>query len=95
MSNYAHKTTFCYFFPNFPGETNDLKLFIPFVTFFAFSGWAVFVGIGVLVFQVPLNAMLARMQKGYREKNLHFKDGRVKLFGEILNAVKVHLIDIQ
>ncbi|XP_025101923.1 multidrug resistance-associated protein 1-like [Pomacea canaliculata] len=33
--------------------------------------------------------MLARMQKGYREKNLHFKDGRVKLFGEILNAVKV------
>ncbi|KAK7471475.1 hypothetical protein BaRGS_00035869 [Batillaria attramentaria] len=73
----------------FFGITTPIQVIVAALLLYQVIGWAVLVGVAVLVLQVPINGLIARKEKEYREANLTCKDKRVKLFNEILNAIKV------
>jgi uncharacterized membrane protein YjgN (DUF898 family) len=54
-------------------------------------GVSVFTGFVLLVLLIPFNVWVASKQQTFQERNLRFKDIRVKLVNEVLNAIKVML----
>ncbi|KAF9109012.1 hypothetical protein BGX27_008133, partial [Mortierella sp. AM989] len=56
---------------------------------YATLGWAVFVGLGVMLLMIPLNAKLSLVMQRYQKRQMEFKDKRIKLMNEILNGIRV------
>ena len=47
-----------------------------------------FAGIGVMIFMIPINGLIARMMKNMQKKQMKNKDTRTRLMTEILNNMK-------
>ncbi|XP_053528129.1 multidrug resistance-associated protein 1 isoform X1 [Artibeus jamaicensis] len=52
-------------------------------------GPAILAGVAVMIFMVPLNAVMAMKTKTYQVAHMKSKDSRIKLMNEILNGIKV------
>ncbi|XP_016051783.1 PREDICTED: multidrug resistance-associated protein 1 [Miniopterus natalensis] len=52
-------------------------------------GPPVLAGVAVMIFMVPLNAVMAMKTKTYQVAHMKSKDSRIKLMNEILNGIKV------
>ncbi|XP_036923546.1 multidrug resistance-associated protein 1 [Sturnira hondurensis] len=52
-------------------------------------GPAILAGVAVMIFMVPLNAVMAMKTKTYQVAHMKSKDNRIKLMNEILNGIKV------
>ena len=50
---------------------------------------ATFLGIGILIFLMPLNFILGHFMKVYQIQQMKLKDQRIKMINEILNGMKV------
>ncbi|KAI7818635.1 P-loop containing nucleoside triphosphate hydrolase protein [Gamsiella multidivaricata] len=55
----------------------------------ATMGWAIFVGLGVMILIIPLNAQLSLVMQTYQKKHMEYKDSRIKLMNELLNGIRV------
>ncbi|KAK7480989.1 hypothetical protein BaRGS_00027804 [Batillaria attramentaria] len=73
----------------FFGITTPLQIIIALVLIYVTVGASVFTGFVILVLLVPFNGYVAGLQRKFQERNLGFKDVRVKLVNEILNGIKV------
>ncbi|KAK4146291.1 uncharacterized protein C8A04DRAFT_9904 [Dichotomopilus funicola] len=51
-------------------------------------GWSMLAGIGVMIFMVPINGMIARIMKNLQKKQMKNKDARTRLVAEIINNMK-------
>ncbi|XP_053069306.1 multidrug resistance-associated protein 1 isoform X4 [Acinonyx jubatus] len=52
-------------------------------------GPSVLAGVAVMIFMVPVNAVMAMKTKTYQVAHMKSKDNRIKLMNEILNGIKV------
>ncbi|XP_062618978.1 multidrug resistance-associated protein 1-like isoform X2 [Saccostrea cucullata] len=52
-------------------------------------GYAMFVGCGVMVLLVPLNAFLASKSFRLMQEQMKVKDGRINILSEVINGIKV------
>ncbi|XP_078481138.1 multidrug resistance-associated protein 1-like [Ciona intestinalis] len=52
-------------------------------------GASVLAGLGVMLFLIPINALIARKTHQLQVKQMKLKDERIKLMNEILNGIKV------
>lgn len=52
-------------------------------------GWATFVGLGVMLFLVPLTGKLAAKLGGLRRELMQWTDKRVGFMSEVLNGIQV------
>ncbi|KAM5199043.1 multidrug resistance-associated protein 1 isoform 3-T3 [Hipposideros larvatus] len=52
-------------------------------------GPSVLAGVAVMIFMVPVNAVMAMKTKTYQVTHMKSKDNRIKLMNEILNGIKV------
>ncbi|XP_015215911.2 multidrug resistance-associated protein 1 isoform X2 [Lepisosteus oculatus] len=52
-------------------------------------GPSVLAGVAVMVFMVPVNAVIAMKSKTYQVAQMKSKDSRIKLMNEVLNGIKV------
>lgn len=73
----------------FYGLTTPLQILLALVLIYLQVGVSMFTGFAILVLLIPFNTYMAGMQRKFQEKNLRFKDIRVKLVSEILNGIKV------
>ena len=73
----------------FFGMTAPLQILAALVLIYLYVGISVFTGFVVLLLLIPFNAYVAGLQRRFQERNLRFKDIRVKLINEILNGIKV------
>ena len=69
--------------------TTPLQILAALVLIYLYVGVSVFTGFVLLVLLIPFNAYVAGLQLRFQERNLRFKDIRVKLINEILNGIKV------
>lgn len=58
------------------------------VSLYQLVGLSMFAGIGVMIFMIPLNGMIARMMKRLQIAQMKNKDSRSRLMTEILNNIK-------
>ena len=80
-----HEFTIRVFF----GMTAPLQILAALVLIYLYVGVSVFTGFVDLLLLIPFNAYVAGLQRRFQERNLRFKDIRVKLINEILNGIKV------
>ena len=80
-----HEFTIRVFF----GMTAPLQILAALVLIYLYVGVSVFTGFVFLLLLIPFNAYVAVLQRRFLERNLRFKDIRVKLINEILNGIKV------
>ena len=80
-----HEFTIRVFF----GMTAPLQILAALVLIYLYVGVSVFTGFVLLLLLIPFNAYVAGLQRRFQERNLRFKDIRVKLINEILNGIKV------
>ena len=73
----------------FFGMTAPLQILAALVLIYLYVGISVFTGFVVLLLLIPFNAYVAGLQRRFQERNLRFKDIRVKLINEILHGIKV------
>jgi ABC-type multidrug transport system fused ATPase/permease subunit len=58
------------------------------VSLYQLVGPSMFAGIGVMIFMIPLNGVIARMMKKLQITQMKNKDSRTRLMTEILNNIK-------
>ena len=51
-------------------------------------GWPAFVGVGIMVFSIPLNTFIARILKKMQQEQMKNRDKRTKLMSELLANIK-------
>jgi len=51
-------------------------------------GWSMLAGIGVMLFMIPINGMIARYMKNLQKQQMKNKDARSRLIAEIINNMK-------
>ena len=73
----------------FLSVTAPLQILAALVFIYLYVGVSVFTGFVFLLLLIPFNAYVAVLQRRFLERNLRFKDIRVKLINEILNGIKV------
>ncbi|KAK7092224.1 multidrug resistance-associated protein 1-like [Littorina saxatilis] len=73
----------------FFGLTTPFQILMALVLIYVYVGYSVFTGFVILVLLMPFNTYVAGLQRKFQERNLRFKDIRVKLVNEILNGMKV------
>ena len=73
----------------FLSVTAPLQILAALVFIYLYVGVSVFTGFVFLLLLIPFNAYVAGLQRRFQERNLRFKDIRVKLINEILNGIKV------
>ncbi|KAF9584556.1 hypothetical protein BGW38_006031, partial [Lunasporangiospora selenospora] len=66
-----------------------LQLVITLYLLYKTVGWAILGGLAVMILMLPVNAKVAIYWKEYQEKQMAFKDSRIKLMNEILNGIRV------
>ena len=55
-------------------------------------GPSVLAGVGVMVLLIPINALIAKKTKTLQVAQMKFKDARIKLMNEVLNGIKVFVL---
>jgi ATP-binding cassette subfamily C (CFTR/MRP) protein 1 len=66
----------------------DSQIIIAFVSLYNLLGWQAFVGVGIMVVSLPVNAMIARRQKRLQKEQMRNKDKRTRLMNEVLSNIK-------
>lgn len=51
-------------------------------------GWSMLAGVGVMIFMIPINGVIARIMKTLQKTQMKNKDSRTRLMTEILNNMK-------
>lgn len=51
-------------------------------------GWSMLAGVGVMIFMIPVNGVIARIMKSLQKSQMKNKDARTRLMTEILNNMK-------
>lgn len=51
-------------------------------------GWSMLAGVGVMIFMIPVNGVIARIMKKLQKAQMKNKDSRTRLMTEILNSMK-------
>lgn len=51
-------------------------------------GWSMLSGIGVMIFMIPINGLIARYMKNLQKQQMKNKDARSRLIAEIINNMK-------
>ncbi len=68
-----------------------LQIIIALVFLYDTMGPSIFTGFGVMLLMIPINAVIAAINRKLQVKQMLFKDSRIKLINEVLNGIKVRL----
>jgi ATP-binding cassette, subfamily C (CFTR/MRP), member 1 len=69
------------------------QIILAFISLYRLLGWPAFVGVAIMVFSIPLNAVVARFLKRMQEAQMKNRDERTRLMSELLNnirSIKLH-----
>ncbi|XP_064405659.1 multidrug resistance-associated protein 1-like [Halichondria panicea] len=66
-----------------------LQIIIALVFLYDTMGPSIFAGFGVMLLMIPINAVIAAINRKLQVKQMLFKDSRIKLINEVLNGIKV------
>ncbi|KAH6849996.1 ABC transporter type 1, transmembrane domain-containing protein [Chaetomium sp. MPI-CAGE-AT-0009] len=64
------------------------QIIICMVSLYHLVGWSMLAGIGVMIFMIPINGMIARIMKNLQKSQMKNKDARSRLVAEIINNMK-------
>ncbi|CAK7265545.1 ATP-binding cassette glutathione S-conjugate transporter ycf1 [Sporothrix epigloea] len=64
------------------------QIFICMFSLYKLVGWSMLAGIGIMIFMIPLNGMIARAMKRLQKQQMKNKDARSRLIAEIINNMK-------
>lgn len=64
------------------------QIVICMVSLYQLVGWSMWAGIGVMIFMVPINGVIARYMKNLQKRQMKNKDARSRLIAEIVNNMK-------
>ncbi|KAJ3484887.1 hypothetical protein NLI96_g5332 [Meripilus lineatus] len=68
--------------------SGPFQITLAFISLYNILGWSAFVGVGVMVFSIPLNTTIARYMKRMQEKQMKNRDQRTRLMSELLANIK-------
>ncbi|RDB20896.1 Metal resistance protein YCF1 [Hypsizygus marmoreus] len=68
--------------------SGPLQITLAFVSLYNLLGWSAFVGVGIMVFSIPLNTVIARKLKRMQEEQMKNRDRRTRLMSELLSNIK-------
>ncbi|KAI5806479.1 multidrug resistance-associated protein 1 [Peziza echinospora] len=68
--------------------SSPFQIFLCMASLYQLLGASMFAGIGVMIFMIPINGLIARMMKNLQKKQMKNKDMRTRLMTEILNNMK-------
>ncbi len=71
-----------------------LQIIIAVYLLWGIIGPSVLAGLGVMILLIPVNGVLASFQRKLQIKFMAKKDERIKLMNEVLNGMKVQLLDV-
>lgn len=69
--------------------SSPLQIVLSLALLWNYMGPSIFAGMAVMVFMIPLNAVVATMQKRLQIEQMRKKDERIKVMNEVLNGIKV------
>ncbi|KAK4455830.1 hypothetical protein QBC34DRAFT_388031 [Podospora aff. communis PSN243] len=64
------------------------QIIICMVSLYQLVGWSMLAGIGVMIFMIPINGLIARYMKNLQKQQMKNKDARSRLIAEIINNMK-------
>ncbi|KAA1102966.1 hypothetical protein PGT21_001747 [Puccinia graminis f. sp. tritici] len=64
------------------------QIILAFVSLYKLLGWPMLGGIVVVLFSIPLNISLSRLQSGLQKQQMDNQDSRSRLMNEILNNIR-------
>lgn len=64
------------------------QIFLCMASLYQLVGWSMLAGVGVMIFMIPINGIIARIMKTLQKKQMKNKDSRTRLMAEILNNMK-------
>eukprot|EP01133_Synstelium_polycarpum_P002620 gene2620-3012_t len=88
MSNDAQRMVEVFLLVN-NGVFAPAQIIVCLVLLYRQIGWPTFVGLGFMLFMVPLNGFAAKKLTEVRRMMIRFTDARVKTTNEILQAIKI------
>ncbi|KAF8892115.1 multidrug resistance-associated ABC transporter [Infundibulicybe gibba] len=68
--------------------SGPLQITLAFVSLYNLLGWSAFVGVGIMIFSIPLNTFIARIMKRMQEQQMKNRDKRTRLMSELLANIK-------
>ena len=66
-----------------------LQIVLSLIFLYLTMGPSIFAGVAVMILLIPVNSIVASINKRLQIKQMSFKDSRVKLINEVLNGIKV------
>lgn len=64
------------------------QIFLCMFSLYKLLGWSMLAGIGVMIFMIPINGLIARYMKNLQKLQMKNKDARSRLIAEIINNMK-------
>ncbi|KAI0313275.1 P-loop containing nucleoside triphosphate hydrolase protein [Amylostereum chailletii] len=68
--------------------SGPFQITLAFISLYNLLGWPAFVGVGIMVFSIPLNTVIARFLKRLQETQMKNRDQRTRLMSELLANIK-------
>ncbi|KAG6852658.1 hypothetical protein C0991_010112 [Blastosporella zonata] len=68
--------------------SGPLQITLAFISLYDLLGWSAFVGVGIMIFSIPLNTFIARILKRMQEQQMKNRDKRTRLMSELLANIK-------
>ncbi|KAG6861347.1 hypothetical protein C0995_001326 [Termitomyces sp. Mi166 len=71
--------------------SGPLQITLAFISLYNLLGWSAFVGVGIMIFSIPLNTcefLIARTLKRMQEQQMKNRDKRTRLMSELLANIK-------
>ncbi|TFK44584.1 metal resistance protein YCF1 [Crucibulum laeve] len=68
--------------------SGPLQITLAFISLYSLLGWSAFVGVGIMIFSIPLNTYIARALKKMQEQQMKNRDKRTRLMSELLANIK-------
>ena len=65
-----------------------LQITICMISLYNLVGYSMLAGVGIMLFSIPMNGLLARYMKKLQKRQMSNKDARTRLMSEILNNMK-------
>ncbi|KAI0091755.1 metal resistance protein YCF1 [Irpex rosettiformis] len=68
--------------------SGPFQITLAFISLYNILGWPAFVGVGIMIFSIPLNTFIARILKKMQQEQMKNRDKRTKLMSELLANIK-------
>ncbi|KAF8074805.1 multidrug resistance-associated ABC transporter [Lyophyllum atratum] len=68
--------------------SGPLQITLAFISLYSLLGWAAFVGVGIMIFSIPLNTFIAGILKRMQEQQMKNRDKRTRLMSELLANIR-------